>query len=214
MRFGRVFCEFLRTSGFEVKERKALSIGKSWVRRLSPAMPVPPVEQLSLCRRPPNWTNDKFQPLVLFLKMSKRVSRSTVSSSTEGNCCKLSIICRIVDATVFDSKAHRFICNSTSCILLSIEYINILKISFLTPTLKIASAESSLYVFSLFFFFVAVCLILLLQLVIDKTLSSLPRRRTDNAIIIRSQDSNGAKARIFKLNSNTPKDTDAVLIDR
>ncbi|EJD01425.1 uncharacterized protein FOMMEDRAFT_126334 [Fomitiporia mediterranea MF3/22] len=38
-------------------------------------------------------------------------------------------------------------------------------------------------------------------LVIDKLLTSLPRRKTDNAIIIRSQDSDEAKARVFKLNA-------------
>ncbi|PPR07216.1 hypothetical protein CVT26_012649 [Gymnopilus dilepis] len=38
-------------------------------------------------------------------------------------------------------------------------------------------------------------------LVIDKSLATLPRRKTDNAIIIRSQDSNTAKARVFKLNA-------------
>src|SRR5258708_4624788 len=41
----------------------------------------------------------------------------------------------------------------------------------------------------------------LLQLVIDATLSSLPRRQTDGAIIVRSQDKNGVKARAFKLNA-------------
>ncbi|KAK2466305.1 hypothetical protein APHAL10511_001947 [Amanita phalloides] len=37
-------------------------------------------------------------------------------------------------------------------------------------------------------------------LVIDKNLIALPRRKTDNAVVIRSQDSGAAKARIFKLN--------------
>jgi len=39
------------------------------------------------------------------------------------------------------------------------------------------------------------------QLVIDKTLASLPRRKTDNAIIIRSQDTDDSRARVFKLNA-------------
>ena len=39
------------------------------------------------------------------------------------------------------------------------------------------------------------------QLVIDKSLATLPRRKTDNAIIIRSQDSDSGKARVFKLNA-------------
>jgi hypothetical protein len=39
------------------------------------------------------------------------------------------------------------------------------------------------------------------QLVIDASLSSLPRRRTDGAIVVRSQDKEGAKARAFKLNA-------------
>jgi hypothetical protein len=39
------------------------------------------------------------------------------------------------------------------------------------------------------------------QLVIDKSLATLPRRKTDNAIIIRSQDSDLGKARVFKLNA-------------
>ncbi|KAH9977934.1 hypothetical protein BGW80DRAFT_1284953 [Lactifluus volemus] len=38
-------------------------------------------------------------------------------------------------------------------------------------------------------------------LVIDASLSSLPRRRTDGAIVVRSQDKEGAKARAFKLNA-------------
>jgi hypothetical protein len=38
-------------------------------------------------------------------------------------------------------------------------------------------------------------------LVIDATLSSLPRRQTDGAIIVRSQAENGVKAKAFKLNA-------------
>ncbi|KAI0269126.1 hypothetical protein BC834DRAFT_864883 [Gloeopeniophorella convolvens] len=38
-------------------------------------------------------------------------------------------------------------------------------------------------------------------LVIDSTLSSLPTRHTDGAIIVRSQDEDGAKAKAFKLNA-------------
>ncbi|TRM67672.1 hypothetical protein BD626DRAFT_104447 [Schizophyllum amplum] len=38
-------------------------------------------------------------------------------------------------------------------------------------------------------------------LVIDKVLSALPRRRTDNAIIVRAHDSEAGKARVFKLNA-------------
>lgn len=49
------------------------------------------------------------------------------------------------------------------------------------------------------------------QLVIDKSLTSLPRRQTDGAIVLRSQDSDAGKARVFKLNAN-PKDP--VLIER
>ncbi|ETW83910.1 hypothetical protein HETIRDRAFT_314634 [Heterobasidion irregulare TC 32-1] len=48
-------------------------------------------------------------------------------------------------------------------------------------------------------------------LVIDKTLASLPQRKTDEAIIIRSQDSDDGKARIFKLNA---KPGDPVLVER
>ncbi|KAG9118266.1 hypothetical protein FRC07_007302 [Ceratobasidium sp. 392] len=36
----------------------------------------------------------------------------------------------------------------------------------------------------------------------DKSLTSLPRRKTDGAIIVRSQDTPAAKARVFKLNIN------------
>ncbi|KAG8694072.1 hypothetical protein FRC08_008726 [Ceratobasidium sp. 394] len=39
-------------------------------------------------------------------------------------------------------------------------------------------------------------------LVIDKSLASLPRRKTDGAIIVRCQDTPTAKARVFKLNVN------------
>ncbi|KAK7061846.1 hypothetical protein R3P38DRAFT_2831890 [Favolaschia claudopus] len=38
-------------------------------------------------------------------------------------------------------------------------------------------------------------------LVIDKTIASLPRRQTDGAIIIRAQDTDEAKAHVFKLNA-------------
>ncbi|TEB35622.1 hypothetical protein FA13DRAFT_1728464 [Coprinellus micaceus] len=48
-------------------------------------------------------------------------------------------------------------------------------------------------------------------LVIDKSLTSLPRRKTDNAIIVRAQDSNDGKARVFKLNA---KPIEPILIER
>ncbi|KAF8484911.1 hypothetical protein DFH94DRAFT_791926 [Russula ochroleuca] len=48
-------------------------------------------------------------------------------------------------------------------------------------------------------------------LVIDAALSSLPRRQTDGAIIVRSQDKDGAKAKAFKLNAQ-PRDP--ILIER
>ncbi|KAJ7781102.1 hypothetical protein B0H16DRAFT_1497086 [Mycena metata] len=38
-------------------------------------------------------------------------------------------------------------------------------------------------------------------LVIDKSIASLPRRRTDDSIIVRAQDSDADKARVFKLNA-------------
>ncbi|KAJ7044478.1 hypothetical protein C8F04DRAFT_587730 [Mycena alexandri] len=38
-------------------------------------------------------------------------------------------------------------------------------------------------------------------LVIDKSIASLPRRRTDDSIIVRAQDSDAGKARVFKLNA-------------
>ncbi len=41
----------------------------------------------------------------------------------------------------------------------------------------------------------------MLQLVIDKSLAALPRRQTDNSIIIRSRDNGDARARVFKLNA-------------
>lgn len=46
---------------------------------------------------------------------------------------------------------------------------------------------------------------------IDKSLASLPRRKTDNAVIIRSQDNDSDKARVFKLNANVGE---AVLLER
>lgn len=53
--------------------------------------------------------------------------------------------------------------------------------------------------------------LLRLQLVIDKSLASLPRRQTDGSIVIRSQDNDAGKARIFKLNA-TPQDP--ILVER
>ena len=50
-----------------------------------------------------------------------------------------------------------------------------------------------------------------LQLVIDKSLASLPRRSTDGAIVIRSQDSPQSKARVFKLNATVKE---PVLVER
>jgi hypothetical protein len=49
------------------------------------------------------------------------------------------------------------------------------------------------------------------QLVIDKSLATLPRRKTDNAIIVRSQDSDSDKARVFKLNAVAE---DPILLER
>ncbi|KAI0068765.1 hypothetical protein BV25DRAFT_1792016 [Artomyces pyxidatus] len=48
-------------------------------------------------------------------------------------------------------------------------------------------------------------------LVIDKNLTSLPRRQTDGAIIVRSQDTENAAARVFKLNA-TP--SEPILVER
>ncbi|OCH92908.1 hypothetical protein OBBRIDRAFT_772548 [Obba rivulosa] len=48
-------------------------------------------------------------------------------------------------------------------------------------------------------------------LVIDKSLATLPRRKTDGAVVIRSQDSEKGKARIFKLNANAK---DPILVER
>ncbi|KAK0191136.1 hypothetical protein F5146DRAFT_1103293 [Armillaria mellea] len=50
-----------------------------------------------------------------------------------------------------------------------------------------------------------------LMLVIDKSLTALPKRKTDGAIVVRSQDSDDAKARVFKLNANL---SDPVLVER
>jgi hypothetical protein len=50
-----------------------------------------------------------------------------------------------------------------------------------------------------------------LQLVIDAALSSLPRRQTDGAVIVRSQDKDGAKAKAFKLNAQP---CEPILIER
>ena len=49
------------------------------------------------------------------------------------------------------------------------------------------------------------------QLVIDKSLASLPKLTTDGAIIIRSQDAETTKARVCKLNVVAK---DPVLIER
>ncbi|EMD40797.1 hypothetical protein CERSUDRAFT_80452 [Gelatoporia subvermispora B] len=48
-------------------------------------------------------------------------------------------------------------------------------------------------------------------LVIDKSLASLPKRKTDGAAVIRSQDSENGKARVFKLNANAQ---DPILVER
>ncbi|KAI0003107.1 hypothetical protein BJV74DRAFT_815551 [Russula compacta] len=48
-------------------------------------------------------------------------------------------------------------------------------------------------------------------LVIDAALSSLPRRQTDGAVIVRSQDKDGVKARAFKLNAQP---CEPILIER
>ncbi|KAI0723207.1 hypothetical protein C8Q76DRAFT_722065 [Earliella scabrosa] len=48
-------------------------------------------------------------------------------------------------------------------------------------------------------------------LVIDKSLTALPRRQTDGAIVIRCQDTQDAKARVFKLNATVKE---PVLIER
>ncbi|KAI0719639.1 hypothetical protein C8T65DRAFT_635997 [Cerioporus squamosus] len=48
-------------------------------------------------------------------------------------------------------------------------------------------------------------------LVIDKSLTALPRRQTDGATVIRCQDTPDAKARVFKLNA-IPKEP--ILVER
>lgn len=48
-------------------------------------------------------------------------------------------------------------------------------------------------------------------LVIDKSLVSLPKRQTDGATVIRCQDSEAGKARVFKLNATIK---DAILVER
>ncbi|KAG6911216.1 hypothetical protein DXG01_003083 [Tephrocybe rancida] len=48
-------------------------------------------------------------------------------------------------------------------------------------------------------------------LVIDKSLATLPRRKTDNSIIMRTQDSDAGKARVFKLNAVSG---DPILLER
>ncbi|KZT12535.1 uncharacterized protein LAESUDRAFT_718803 [Laetiporus sulphureus 93-53] len=48
-------------------------------------------------------------------------------------------------------------------------------------------------------------------LVMDKSLASLPRRKTDGAVMIRCQDSELGKARVFKLNATAK---DPVLLER
>ena len=50
-----------------------------------------------------------------------------------------------------------------------------------------------------------------MQLVIDKSLTALPRRQTDGAVVIRSQDASNAKARVFKLNATAK---DPILVER
>jgi hypothetical protein len=49
------------------------------------------------------------------------------------------------------------------------------------------------------------------KLVIDKSIASLPRRQTDGAIIVRSQDTDTEKARVFKLNATAG---DPILLER
>ncbi|KAL0949415.1 hypothetical protein HGRIS_009476 [Hohenbuehelia grisea] len=48
-------------------------------------------------------------------------------------------------------------------------------------------------------------------LVVDKSLTSLPRRPEDKAIVVRSQDGDGTNARAFKLNANYK---DPILLER
>ncbi|KAJ8587198.1 hypothetical protein M405DRAFT_821982 [Rhizopogon salebrosus TDB-379] len=48
-------------------------------------------------------------------------------------------------------------------------------------------------------------------LVIEKSLTALPKRETDGATIIRTQDSGNHQAIVFKLNANT---SDPVLVER
>ncbi|KDQ20752.1 hypothetical protein BOTBODRAFT_26770 [Botryobasidium botryosum FD-172 SS1] len=48
-------------------------------------------------------------------------------------------------------------------------------------------------------------------LVIDKALASLPRRKTDGAVILRCQDGPAGKARVFKINATN---ADPVMIAR
>jgi hypothetical protein len=47
--------------------------------------------------------------------------------------------------------------------------------------------------------------------VIEKSLAALPRRKTDNAVIIQAQDDDLGKAKVFKLNA---KPSDPVILER
>ncbi|KAH8118361.1 hypothetical protein DFH11DRAFT_666011 [Phellopilus nigrolimitatus] len=48
-------------------------------------------------------------------------------------------------------------------------------------------------------------------LVIDKLLTTLPRRKSDKSIVVRSQDSGTTKARVFKLNASS---SEPILLER
>jgi hypothetical protein len=133
--------------------------------------------------------------------MPKVVSRSAVSSSSDGPLPIGNYNIRLTYpvSPFFHSTANCIFRCSPAC-LLCVHITIIYSLEYTDPHQTVFVASSS-YV-HLSFFFDLTCRHVL-QLVIDKNLATLPRRKTDNAIIIRSQDSDVAKARVFKLNAGS-----------
>ncbi|KAK0183740.1 hypothetical protein F5146DRAFT_252349 [Armillaria mellea] len=94
------------------------------------------------------------------------------------------------------NMSHAFFCSLPIIVCLAPIYSP-------TATQPTASSAASLRVYY--------CICGEFILVIDKSLTALPKRKTDGAIVVRSQDSDDAKARVFKLNANR---SDPVLIER
>lgn len=135
--------------------------------------------------------------------MPKVVSRSAVSSSTDG---ELGLFLFIFLLTLSFSSTYCIVCRCTPRLL----WVQVHHSHLPSDWGKLDCICGEFIVCS-FPYCLARLTRIVPQLVIDKTISSLPKRKTDASTIIRSQDSDDGNARVFKLNAVAG---DPILLER